>query len=264
MKTFFGIFIGITLLIVPPTVTSLFNKEKSFFDRVKSIANPELKKQMKVRVTNSNLVLTNNTEDAENEIVLVEKIEKEEPKQVTKVSDAQIETESFKNQSSDFDWDYYYEKTIEYIKDHEGINNGKMYIDAAGNKTIGYGHVVKKGEYFEKTISEKDADRLLRADFRTALKAVERYCDLKDNKKLAMAHFIYAKGVGHFSRSSLLKLILAGKPIDDEIVKWCYYTRKGRKIKSKYSLKIRLWELKMYNLFDKDTLQQKQPIDRLQ
>lgn len=147
-----------------------------------------------------------------------------------------------------FDWQTYYDSTIIFIKNHEGFNGGVKYIDAAGHLTIGYGHVVKADETFPDTITEREADKLLRKDFNQAVKAVERLTDLKANKKLAMAHFIYSKGVGNFARSTMRKLIMENKPIDDEIKKWCIFTnRRGRKIRSSYSLKTRLWELKLYN-----------------
>lgn len=149
----------------------------------------------------------------------------------------------------EFDWGGNYENVIDFIKSHEGFNNGRIYIDAAGIPTIGYGHVILPADTFRYQITEKQADSLLRADFEIAVKAIERNTNLKDNKKLAMSHFVFAKGIGNFNRSTLKKLIMAGKSIDNEIKKWCYYTTpKGRKVRSKYSLKIREWELKMYNM----------------
>lgn len=148
-----------------------------------------------------------------------------------------------------FDWDRYYTQTLEYIKSHEGLNNGKKYIDAAGIATIGYGHVILPDESFPDQISDEQADSLLRSDFDKALTAVDRLTDLKDNKRLAIAHFIYAKGVGHFSRSTLRKKIAAGEAIDDEIIKWCYYhTPSGKLVESSYSRKAREWELALYNM----------------
>lgn len=146
-------------------------------------------------------------------------------------------------------WDLYYEATIQYIKEHEGFNNGYAYHCAAGYKTIGYGHVIKEGEVFPDRITEEQADELLRKDFETALKLVEANTDLEGNQKLAIAHFIFAKGIGNFLRSTLKKCIDNGEPIDEEILKWCYYTKPdGTKVKSEYSYNIRLWELEMYNL----------------
>lgn len=153
-----------------------------------------------------------------------------------------------------FDWEKHYEETIAFIKSHEGFNSGELYHDLAGYPTIGYGHVVWPGEEFKSPITERQADSLLRRDFADALRSIERNTDLKDNKKLAMAHFVFSRGIGRFLRSDMKKLIDENKPIDDEIVKWCYYRdRKGRMVKSELSLKLRKWELELYNkTFRKD------------
>ena len=146
-----------------------------------------------------------------------------------------------------FNWNEEYEKTIAFIKQHEGFADGKIYVCAAGYKTIGYGHKLKSGENFTQ-ITEEQADSLLRVDFNKALKALDRNIKLSGPQRLAMAHFVYAKGIGSFNRSTIKKKILNNEPIDNEIVKWCYYTnKKGEKVKSNYLLKIRKWELAMYN-----------------
>lgn len=145
-----------------------------------------------------------------------------------------------------------YEEAIEQIKIHEGFANGKMYECVAGYKTIGYGHVVLPTDTFEsQTISRETAERLLRKDFDKAVRAVERVTDLKGYKKIAIAHFVFAKGIGNFSRSTLKQLIEKGKPIDDELKKWCYYRNtRGEMVRSEWSYKIRLWEIEMYNRED--------------
>ena len=142
----------------------------------------------------------------------------------------------------------YYEEAIMFIKDHEGFAKGEKYICPAGYPTIGYGHMIKKGESFPDKISQLEADRLLRKDFNKAIAAVERLTNLEGGQKIAIAHFIFAKGVGRFIRSDLKVIVEQGLPIDQEIQKWCYYTKpNGKRVKSTYSCKIRQWELGMYN-----------------
>ncbi len=149
---------------------------------------------------------------------------------------------------SNYQFEVGYEEAIKFIKDHEGFAGGKIYIDPAGIKTIGYGHVIMKTDTFTSSITKQQADVLLRKDFEKALKAVERETDLVGYKKIAIAHFIYAKGIGNFVRSKLRNLVLENKPVDEEIKKWCYYrNRSGKPVKSKYSYNIRLWEIEMYN-----------------
>ena len=145
-------------------------------------------------------------------------------------------------------WEVNYELTILFIKEHEGFNKGYSYNCPAGHRTIGYGHIVKKGEVFPYRISQEEAEELLRKDFNAAIQLCEKYTDLTGTKKLAIAHFIYAKGIGNFLRSGLKRSIENDKPIEKEILKWCvFYKPDGTKVRSKYSYKIRQWELEMYN-----------------
>ena len=147
-----------------------------------------------------------------------------------------------------FDYQKEYERTIEFIKWHEGFANGKAYLCPGGYKTIGYGHVILKGETLS-NLSKEQADSLLRVDFNKAIKSLksDKKVNLNGAKKLAIAHFIFAKGIGSYYKSTLRKKIISNHKIDDEILRWVYYTNsKGEKVKSSHLLKIRKWELKMY------------------
>jgi len=144
------------------------------------------------------------------------------------------------------EWNLDYEKTIQYIKEHEGFAEGKPYICPGGYKTIGYGHVILENENFTQ-LTPAQADSLLRVDFNKALDAVGRTVNIKGSKKLAIAHFVFTRGIGTFIKSPLKAMIENGENIDDEIVKWCYYTNvKGERVMSQNALNIRNWELKMY------------------
>ncbi len=153
-----------------------------------------------------------------------------------------------KNYISKYQFEKGYEEAIEFIKKHEGFAGGKAYYDAAGIKTIGYGHVVKPGEEFPERITRQQAENLLRKDFDKAVKAAERTTDVEGYKKIVVAHFIYAKGIGNFQKSTFRKKVLANEPVDEELKKWCYYRNKdGVPVRSEYIYKIRLWEIEMYN-----------------
>ncbi len=146
-------------------------------------------------------------------------------------------------------WKKNYESTLQFIKKREGYHKGASYIDLSGHATIGYGHVVLRDEVFPDSISMYQADSLLRSDFNKAVRAIERLTDLEGNQKLAIAHFVYSKGVGTFSRSKLLKKIISGESIDAEILRWAHFrNRKGRLMRSELSYQTRLWELKLYHL----------------
>ncbi|MFN8256854.1 MAG: lysozyme [Bacteroidales bacterium] len=143
-------------------------------------------------------------------------------------------------------WNENYEKTIEFIKRNEGFA-AEMYICPGGYQTIGYGHVILEGENFGE-LTEKQADSLLRADFKRAVKAVESTIDLPANQKLAMAHFVFNKGIGTFINSGLKDKIEKGLPIDGQLMQMCYYTNKdGKRIKSQLALNIRKWEINLFN-----------------
>jgi GH24 family phage-related lysozyme (muramidase) len=47
----------------------------------------------------------------------------------------------------------------------------------AGNPTIGYGHLIKEGENFDKGITEQKATELLSQDTKTAVNAVNAFTD---------------------------------------------------------------------------------------
>jgi len=158
-------------------------------------------------------------------------ISKEEKENKIKTFLIQLENESLYNQM------------IEHIK----ISEGKMlkrYKCPAGQPTIGYGHLILPGEYFS-TITEEQADSLLRIDFNSRLENVDK--TLSYNKRLAIAHFIYNLGIGAYNKSKLKKAIDNKEPIDNLIVRYCHYRVNGDYIKSTHLLKSRLFELKLFN-----------------
>ncbi len=153
-----------------------------------------------------------------------------------------------KNYISKYQFDKGYEEAIEFIKKHEGFAGGKAYFDASGIKTIGYGHRIKNGEVFPEKISQKEAENILRKDFDKAVWYAEKETNTEGYKKIVIAHFIYAKGIGNFLRSTFKKKVFSGESIDEELKKWCYYRgTNGEPVRSEYIYKIRLWEIEMYN-----------------
>jgi len=145
-------------------------------------------------------------------------------------------------------WEKAYKETLEFIKKHEGWNNGHAYYDVCGIKTIGYGHVITKHDKLPAKITQAQADSLLKLDFNKALRACDRVTSLRGNKRLAIAHFIFAKGIGSFNRSKVKEKVLTGENIENEILEWCTYRAKnGKTHRSEYSYNIRKWEAQMYN-----------------
>ena len=136
-----------------------------------------------------------------------------------------------------------YNEVIESLKRNEGLVL-YPYLCPSNHLTIGYGHLIKRGERYTR-ITKKEADNLLKSDFDKRLNLVDTA--LSYNKRLALAHFVYNLGIGNYLRSNLHKKVKAGKPIDKEIVKWCYYQRNGKFVQSNWLLQSRKFELKLYN-----------------
>jgi len=84
------------------------------------------------------------------------------------------------------------------------------YQDVAGVWTIGYGHTgnVQPGE----TITDEQAEALLRADMAEAIAAVNRLVKvpLAQGQFDSLCDFTFNVGIGNFTGSTLLRLLNAG------------------------------------------------------
>ncbi len=112
-----------------------------------------------------------------------------------------------------------YDKGISLTKESEGFVS-KLYNDAAGYCTIAYGHLIKlarcngtEPEEFRGGVSEPRGVELLREDMghakRSVLTAVN--VNLTDGQYAALCDFVFNVGGGNFRKSTLLKVINAGK-----------------------------------------------------
>lgn len=97
------------------------------------------------------------------------------------------------------------------------------YDDGAGYMTIGWGHLIRRGEHFEK-ITQAEADDLLELDLAQAIGAVSRLVKvpLNDNQFGALVSFTFNVGGGGLGRSSLLKSLNAGKyaEVPERLMVW--------------------------------------------
>lgn len=93
---------------------------------------------------------------------------------------------------------------LNLIKGYEGLEQ-EPYADAGGKLTVGYGHLIKPGEFFGR-ITEKQAYDLLREDVKVAEAYIKRYVKvpLTANQFAALTSLVYNIGPGHFRRSTLL------------------------------------------------------------
>lgn len=112
------------------------------------------------------------------------------------------------------------ETGVKFIAQHEGFR-AQLYNDAAGHATVGYGHLVHKGEVgtdlaseapFSNGISEAEAAELLRSDLEIAEEAVNRLvrASIRQAQFDALVSFVFNVGVGAFSRATLLSKLNAG------------------------------------------------------
>jgi len=146
-----------------------------------------------------------------------------------------------------------YESAVSVIKEHEGFV-GSVYLCPAGQATIGYGHAMRSGD--PRSVTEAQADSMLRADLDSCMGYVSRRTKLTGNRLVAIAHFAYCFGGAKLEKSTLLQRILAGKPIDDVILNYVNYKKIISAtdstsedtcwIQSAYLLKMRKWELDLY------------------
>jgi GH24 family phage-related lysozyme (muramidase) len=112
---------------------------------------------------------------------------------------------------------------IDLIKKFEGFS-ATPYKDIAGLLTIGYGHLILPSEHFG-ALSSVEAYALLMRDI--AEKAeyfVNKFVtvDLLQNEFDALVSFTFNVGGANFQKSTLLKLLNAGKKEDvpQEFLKW--------------------------------------------
>jgi lysozyme len=110
------------------------------------------------------------------------------------------------------------------IKSVEGFR-AKEYLCPAGLPTIGYGHVICKGENYQNGITDKEACELLEKDCHFAEEAVNALgIKLNQNQFDALVSFIYNIGLGGFKVSTMKrKLIKDDMPAAaKEFEKWVY------------------------------------------
>jgi lysozyme len=135
------------------------------------------------------------------------------------------------------------------IKKHEGFRSNPYYC-AGGHLTIGYGHLMRNTDTFKK-LSHKRAERILRQDFNKSLRAALRLSPiLKEDtniyKRYAIAHFIFGKGSGNYSKSRLKYLVDNQLDIRNEIRRWNKIHNNGKVITSKWLSDINEWRIKLY------------------
>lgn len=126
------------------------------------------------------------------------------------------------------------ETGIDRLKRHEALRL-EPYRDQAGHWTIGYGHKLKPGEWWDR-ITEQHAEDLLRADLAEAEQAIADLVTvpLTQGQYDALASFVFNVGVSAFRNSTLLRKLNAGDYAGAaaEFPRWKYVTQGGEKVVS--------------------------------
>jgi GH24 family phage-related lysozyme (muramidase) len=113
-----------------------------------------------------------------------------------------------------------WDSVVNMVKRRESLQL-KPYICPGGHLSIGYGHLITKGEECLKNgITEVQADSLLYNDMKYYRDWVQKTLKLKGNQLKAITHFCYAFGTTKLLKSALYDQIKAQEPIDEQIVKW--------------------------------------------
>ncbi len=115
---------------------------------------------------------------------------------------------------------------LDLIKHFESFRP-TVYICAAGYPTIGYGHVVRKGEDFSAGITEAQGDDMLARDVaifeRHVLRLTPANLRLLDQGQFdALVSFTFNLGAAAYERSTLRQCVLTGHDdmVPDQFKRW--------------------------------------------
>lgn len=122
-------------------------------------------------------------------------------------------------------------KGIDLIQHFEGFSD-VVYVCPAGFKTIGFGHMLREGETYDK-ISRGLGESILMDDLHQFEEAVHRLVsvDLTQNQFDALVSFTFNLGPGALAKSTLLKKLNQGDyaAAAREFNRWIYAAGKPLK-----------------------------------
>jgi len=117
---------------------------------------------------------------------------------------------------------------LDLIKKFEDLKL-KIYKDAGGKWTIGYGHLIKDNEELDE-IDLSMATKLLQEDLKDAENAVNKYCKSPISQKMfdALVAFVFNVGPSNFKSSTLLKLLNQKKYLEAaaQFTEWVFCNKK--------------------------------------
>jgi lysozyme len=120
---------------------------------------------------------------------------------------------------------------MELLKKSEGFRN-RVYLDAAGFPTVGYGHRLLNPASFPNGIDEPLAAEILVSDVRDAEQAIERLVKvpLTQGQFDALVDFCFNLGPGRLAASTLLKVLNRGRYDEAAEALLCWDRAGGRQL----------------------------------
>lgn len=141
---------------------------------------------------------------------------------------------------------------IRHIQDFEGFRP-RVYLDIAGKKTIGYGHLVRPGEHFT-VLSQAQATELMMKDLAEVERCINHLVtvELTQHQFDALGSFVFNFGCTDFQTSTLLRLLNAGDYVhaSKEFLRWDHVRINGHLVEDKRLLDRRVAERAMFNTPD--------------
>ena len=134
---------------------------------------------------------------------------------------------------------------LEFLKKSEGFRE-RIYLDANGLPTIGYGHRVTAVSAYPEGIGEPEAARLLADDVRTAEQAVQRLVrvPLAPGQFDALVSFTFNLGARRLAASTLLADLNAGRynAAAEQLLLWDHAgTRELPGLRARREAEFQLW-----------------------
>ena len=106
---------------------------------------------------------------------------------------------------------YLYEQMLDSLKATEGFR-AEPYTCPGGQRTIGYGHAIHRGDPLR--VTPDQADSILRLDLNNCIERAYQLTRLKGNQLLAVASLLFGIREQSFLSSRMARKIRAGLPVD--------------------------------------------------
>jgi lysozyme len=143
-------------------------------------------------------------------------------------------------------------ESVALLKHFEGYRS-RVYLDAVGFPTVGYGHRLLHPDSFPNGLDEPQALDILVHDVRDAEQAVKRLVKvtLTQGQFDALVDFVFNLGQGKLAASTLLKDLNAGQYEDAaaQLLRWDHAgAKENSNLKERRAAEFRVWHGKPWNM----------------